>query len=790
MVLFHLSCVALVNHVIIAAILVVSSPFPVGADLVESVWVSREDMDAVSKARLPRYCKGAYLERDYPQPLDIDSSVFPVRAAADRIRHSIGETSDIEGEVIIEQGNRRITTVRAALDERARTVSLAWGALLSEPGIALGSESGQVDLDAGSARFEDADFVLFTPEVRGIADVIHQSKKGLSLENVRFTRCEPGSNTWEVSSGKFTVDDGAVYGHARNALVKIKGVPIFYTPYLRVPVTDARQSGFLFPSLGYSSEDGVDLAFPYYLNLAPNYDATVTPRHISNRGTGLELEFRHKSRFADTELGGAYLANDDTYGRGLSRDDFFLLNPGESFAPADRWLANVHHRGRFGDVSTYVNYTATSDIDYFRDLGVDLEMTSRDHLQQRGDVEYRKGGTMLRISSRRFQMLDDVPEPYRRAPEVYFSYASDLVGALGWSLESTWSSFDRPNEPFSGYARVVGRRVHIEPRLQLPMSRSWGFLTFGAGYRYTAYDLRDVPVGGDTKPERGVAFGDFDAGLYFERDVEVGKSALIQTFEPRLYYLYQSFEAQDTLPSFDSWRLGFSFSQIFRDNRFSGLDRIGDANQLGVGFTNRLIRPETGTEILRFNFGTIVYFDDRRVTLAGTPTDADMYSSSEIVGDIVAWLGSRFVLTSNFTWDPLDAEEDEAAFSLRYRRDNRRIFNIGHRFHRGSQIDQSNVAFVWSLSRHWSAIGRWNYNFKLDRTNEVFFGFEYANCCWQARILYSRFTESPGNSLVGQTKEDEGVLFQFVFRGMAGLGTRVESLIARGVTGYLRETRQ
>lgn len=778
------------NQVIIAAIFIALSSFPVGADLLESVWVPLEDMDVASKARLPGYCKGAYLERDYPHPLEIDSSAFPVSAVADRIRHSIGETSDIEGEVIIEQGNRRITTVRAELDETARTVNLSWGSLLTEPGIALGSESALFNLDDGSTSLENADFVLFAPEVRGTADVIHHSKKGLSLENARFTRCEPSSNTWEISSGKFTVDDGAVYGHARNALVKIKGLPIFYTPYLRVPVTDARQSGFLFPSLGYSSEDGVDLGIPYYLNLAPNYDATVTPRYISNRGTGLELEFRHKIHFADTELSGAYLPNDDAYGGEFSRDDFVLLNPGGSFAPSDRWLANIHHRGRFGDVSTYVNYTATSDIDYFRDLGADLEMTSRDHLQQRVDVEYRRGGTMLRISSQRFQMLNDLPEPYRRAPEVYLSHASDLLGPLGWSLETIWSSFDGPNEWIPGYPRMVGERVHIEPRLQLPLSRSWGFLTFGAGYRHTAYDLRNVPARVNTKPERGVAFGDLDAGLYFERDVKVGKRALIQTLEPRLYYLYQSFEEQDKLPLFDSWKLGFSFSQIFRDNRFSGLDRIGDANQLGIGFTNRLIRPETGTEILRLNFGTIAYFDDRRVTLVGTPTKADMYSSSEIVGDVVAWLGSRFILTSNFTWDPLDAEEDEAAVSLRYRRDNRRIFNIGHRFHRDSRIDQSNVAFVWSLSRHWSAIGRWNYSFKLDRTNEVFFGFEYANCCWQSRILYSRFREYPGNSLVGQAKEDEGVLFQFVFRGMAGFGTRVESLIARGVTGYLRETRQ
>ena len=220
----------------------------------------------------------------------------------------------------------------------------------------------------------------------GFAERLSRAANGdIRADNTVMTRCLPDDGAWSVEGKQVDIGAGSRYGEVRDAVLRVAGVPVMYTPYLRFPTTDERQSGFLFPSFGFSDEDGTDIAVPYYFNLAPNYDATVTPRYLSERGAMLEVEGRHlargKGQFADTVIGGAFLASDDLYDGNLSRDEFEEAGLSGRFRPDDRWLASIQHQGRIGDFRTLIDYTEVSDLDYFRDLGTNLEVTSQSETQ-------------------------------------------------------------------------------------------------------------------------------------------------------------------------------------------------------------------------------------------------------------------------------------------------------------------------------------------------------------------------------------------------------------------------
>ena len=769
------------------------------ADVAAAHWAPRAALSAAAAARLPVWCEGAYLERDYPQPLSSDAAAHPIAARANRVRYKPDGGAELEGGVVLEQGNRRLAGERVSLRDAGSVAALPAGAALSEPGLALAAAAAELNLTRQEGHLQDARFVWFAPAFRGGAASAARRGATTRLEEARLTRCDPGVDTWELAAAEVSVTAGEAFARARGVALKVKGVPVFYAPRLRIPWSDERQSGFLFPNLSASGDNGIDLGVPYYLNLHPQYDATVTPRYIERRGAGLEIEARALNRFARTTVGGAVLADD------ALRREAVRSSGGAGSTSArnnrSRWLANIDSRARFGAFSARIDYAAVSDIDYFRDLGTDLAITSRPFLTRFAAARFDRGRFSAGIGGLGFQWLSPRAEPYRRVPEIDASYVGGTLGPLDWSVAGAWTAFDRPQargNGAGGLAAVTGRRLHLEPTARLPLTRTWGFLNLGAGYRYTRYDLDGAaPTAAnmaepfDANPRRRIAFGDIDAGLFFEREANWRGVALVHTLEPRLYYLRQQFADQSGLPRFDPGEPTFSFEQLFRRNRFSGLDRIGDADQLALGATTRLVDAASGRERLRASLGAIAYFSDRRVALQAIDED-DAHATSPVVGALAARFG-RFDVRADFVWDPADAETDELGLAFQYRRDNRRIFNVGHRKRGSFGIDQSDVSFIWPLGRKWSALGRWSYDFDVRRTNEVFAGLEYATCCWQARAVYRRFVASRGVALNGldpaAADEDEGVLLQFVFRGLADVGGRLESALARGIKGYRREPR-
>lgn len=763
-------------------------------DLARDFWEPRTELSAERLALLPAFCAGAYRQVAFPHPRGTDSGSFPITAQAASAAYDLDGDVVLVGDVHLEQGNRSADAARVTLDHGTRDAMLSGGVQIIEPGLVMRGERAEVNLDTRAARVEDVQFVLLDSALRGRSDSVARDTAGdLYMDRGTFTRCEPGNRNWRVSARSVEVEEGEVFGTARHAVLRVREVPVLYTPYMRFPVSDERQSGWLFPNFGYSETDGIDVSLPYYFNLAPNYDATLMPRYIAERGEGLEGEFRHLSGWQETTLRGGFLYRDERFDGELDREDFDrLLAAGEiggDFEPEDRWLYAIDHEGRIGRVTTRIDYTAVSDRDYFRDLGSDLGVSSEIELERRGEIRYASGGLFMNLWAQRFQRLDEGRiDPYQRLPQLDVGYTRRLLGPLEGSLGASFVSFDRDNDDLTGVNAIVGNRLHVEPRLRLPLSAPWGFLTFTGGYRYTGYDLRDVPDTVDEDPVRRIGMGSAHGGLFFDRPLRLFGADLVQTLEPQVYYLYQAFSDQSALPRFDASVLTFGYSQLFRDNRFTGIDRIGDANQAAVGVTTRFVDARSGREYVRASLGEIVYFRDRRVTLAGAPGEAESRSSSALAGELSARLPGAWSLTGTVVWDPHENQVDEGAVALQYRRDNRHIFNAGYRKRVQGDIAQSDLSLYWPVSRHFGVIARWNYDFDSGRTIEGFGGIEYNDCCWQIRVMARRFLDSPTGRDLDLVEADNGVFLQVVFKGLAGVGGKVESMLQRGIRGYRSET--
>lgn len=766
---------------------------PLAPDLPASLFVLRSDLPADQSAALPPFCYGDYVLPPFPLPLDADSTAYPLVTEADQIESKLGESVQLEGDVRFTQGNRSVSAGRAHYDSVARQAQLTGGVRITEPTVVLQGEQAHIQIDTKAAELDKAQFLLTDSDYRGHSRKVVRNDAGdLVMHNNRFTRCEPGNDSWRLDAKTLTIRNGEIFGTARNAVLRVKGVPVFYTPYIQFPVSDDRQSGFLFPGMGYSGEDGIDLALPYYLNLAPNYDATVVPRYMSERGAGLDGEFRLLSNSQNLVIGGGLLPKDDIYNGKLSKKNFAELFPNDTFKSADRWLLSVDQVGRLGPAYTNIDYTEVSDRDYFRDLDTDFGLSSEIQLERRGEVNYSAGSFRTRLWAQDFQRLDEIQvDPYARLPELTADY-DRAFGLLQFNFNTQAALFDRDTDNVSGIDALTGERFHVRPSLKLPFTWPFGHLTLASNYSFTQYNLKqDRRLGGvrvdDLSPDRSLATGSIDGGLVFERDLVFRGSELTQTLEPRVFYLYRGYENQDQLPLFDTGELTFTYSQLFREDRFAGLDRLNDANQVSAGVTSRFLDRKTGTEHLRMSIGQIKYLRNRRVSLYGLSSPDLKQTTSAVASELEARFAKYWWVGGGVVWDPNDNQFDESSAFIQYRRDNAKILNVGYRQRVLENIQQTDLSMYWPVTRHYSLMGRWNYDLKSDRTIEAFAGIEYNDCCWQVRVMARRFLDSPSGFDFGNIKADKGIFIQFVFKGLAGIGGKTESVLTKGIRGYYTE---
>jgi len=592
---------------------------------------------------------------------------------------------------------------------------------------------------------------------------------------------------------------------------------VFYTPYMYFPIDDRRQTGLLVPSFSYSSDNGTEIETPYYINIAPNYDATLYPRYLSESGLQMEGDFRYLHDDNEGTLTAAFL-NDSDYGE-------------------NRWLYGWQHEGGLQSRwSTEVDYTDISDPFYFQDLNTALDARSGTYVNQRAGLIYRGDGWRFQAAVHGYELATITSvTPYERLPQLRldganwlgdtglrFGYNAEyayfdrnlgsglLTGKDGIQLDSAGQPILTPDENLVGLQRATGHRVVVSPSISYPWRNSWAFITPKLRTQSTYYDLNfDSRAdgfdydGANNTPSSTIPVASLDTGLYFDRATSWFGRNLRQTLEPRAFYLYAADEDQDDQPLFDTNQNTFSYSSLFRDNRFSGNDRVADANQLSLGLTSRALEAN-GTERARASFGQVFYFRDRNVQLLdtdGVARDADKSSSSAYAAEAMYQVSDAWRVNADVIWDPDDSTSDAGSVFAHYQPEPRKVLNMGYRYRNNintynaltgafqrdpdSRIDQSDLSFMWPLNPQWSLIGRWQHDFDQDRTLEAFGGLEYDSCCWKLRVINRYWVDYNEFESVATDDANRGIFLQLVLKGLGSVsGNEVDSLLDDGIPGY------
>ena len=666
----------------------------------------------------------------------------------------------LQGHVIGRRGGQQLSTDRMQYNADTDRAQVDGNVRYQSGGRVLEGDSATLRLNEDSGKISPARFWFTDQHIRGEAESVYLEGSTVThLESALFTTCAEGSNDWLLKASSLRLDTEANEGIARHARIKFMHVPIFYFPYLSFPLA-GRKTGFLVPSIGETSVAGTEVSVPWYWNIAPQRDATLTPRFMARRGVLMEGEFRFLTEHSRGQLDLAHLSNDRVFDE--DRSAVKLTHKSE---PATGWRTGVDYR--------YV-----SDEDYLDDFGSELSTTSETHLERRGEVNYRAANWSANLLLQGYQTLDEtLPKasyPYQRLPQFRLN-TSDWSGPAGLSL-----GFSAEAVRFQRDEGVVGSRYDMQPYISWPLRGAPGFLVPKLMLRHTQYALKDADPTVDDSPSRTVPIFSLDSSLIFERDLSSWGRAKIQTLEPRLFYLYAPEREQSNLivdelgvsKVFDSSLPLFGFSQMFRNNRFNGGDRVGDANQLTAALSTRFFN-EKGKELLSMSLGRILYFRDRKVTLPGGQIETD--AASDWVAELKSHWTQRMSSRASLQWNKEDEELERGTLDWRYQKDQRRVLRYGYRFERES-LKQFDAAFMWPIASRWNLVGRWLHSVRDHVTLETLKGVQYESCCWAISLVQRDFR-------VHTVDEDlsQSIWLQLELKGLTSVGRKVEDLLARDI---------
>ena len=782
-------------------------------------------------------CAGGYqLHNNKP----IENADTDLRVAADSLAGDLDQQITLSGSVELRQRELLITSPQVELEVDG-VLRFSQGLQLQQPGVIMRGREARwqrAALNQGNAEsgdvleIADAEVVLAENGLRATAEKLARNADGqLLIDGGEFTYCAPGDDGWALSAQQLSLEAQTNQVITRGAVLRIKSVPVLYLPYLKLPMSagDAaktpRQSGFLFPELGYGDEDGLSLGVPYYLNLAPNFDATVQPKLVSNRGTGLAAQLRWMTARQSSQVQGSFLANDDIYNGVMSRrryDQFGGFEQFGAFQPANRWFGNIRHKGRFGAFSTFADYSKLSDRDYLRDLDADFDLardqsfdsTNPMDLQRRAELYYQQNSLAIKLWHQSFQRLDQLALPtYSRSPQLDLTYQRRLSRFWNVRALGSWVQFKRTADdffaPFPEQIQqlepnqgLYGERLHMQPELSYQRRWPGAFVAGAAGFKYTQYSLQqDVLAAeswvGASSPNRQVGYFHVDAGLYFDREFQSGSRSWLHTLEPRALYLRQGYSDQSALPLFDTTTMLLGYNQLFRKERFVGLDRVGDANQLTLGVSTRLLSAQSGQEFGSYSLGKTFYAQKHRVGLRGNLLPRESPSSSVLASELSLRFGSRWQLESQQIWHDETSRWQELGAALYYRADQRRLLSVGARKRLESveypdeALEQVEFFAIWPVSKQISLMGRWHYDVQRSRTVEGFVGMQYDDCCIRVRFLLTQALRSSAYlplSVAGSAdyalRSNQGIAVEFALKGLGVFGSNIDRMLRRGVRGY------
>lgn len=600
-------------------------------------------------------------------------------------------------------------------------------------------------------------------DARGRAErLLFEGQGQYRAQRAEYTTCEPGNDDWYIRSAQLHIDKDRDVGTARDASIVFMGQTILYSPYLSFSLHQQRKSGFLTPHYGSSSKSGTELTVPYYWNIAPNYDATFYPRAMTKRGLQLSGDFR-------------YLEPDF---RGDARLE---LLPGDQQLNQGRYAMFLKHTHALpGGWNGALNLNRVSDGQYFTDLSTSIALTSQTILPQEGTLTrvgaWGTGGNYgFTAQYQRWQTLQTDPlapvtTPYDRRPHLTLAAQHQNVLKTDFDFLGNFVAFDHPT-------LVTGRRLMAYPSLSLPLQSSYAHLIPKMGVHMTHYALdRHTTVLPDAT--RTLPIVTVDTGLVFERNTVLAGQALVQTLEPKLYYVYIPFRDQSLLPNFDSGAQDINMATIFAENQFSGHDRINDANQVTYGVTSRLISSDTGVERLRGALAQRYYFQSQRVTLPGVPPRSDQSSSSDLLAALSGTVALNWVAEAGWQYNTDLSQTQKFNVGIRYRPQPGKILNLVYRDTINS-VRQTDISTQWPLTPQWTALARWNYSLLDARTLEALAGFEYNGGCWALRIVGHRFATATQQA-------STSVFVQLELNGVSRIGSNPMDTLRNNIGGFVR----
>lgn len=668
---------------------------------------------------------------------------------ADWMRHDTPtEVLNAKGSVRIEQGREILQgdTLRYEMATDRGHMDRPRYLLMSVP------ETGPVN--SSNAR-------TVQTEGRGSAErLLFEGPGQYRVENASYTTCEPGNDAWYLRANQLDIDRGRDVGTARNASIVFFDVPIFYSPYLTFSLHEQRKSGFLTPSYRTSNTTGFEFTTPFYWNIAPDMDATLYPRYMTKRGLQLGGEFRYLNSKGQGDVRAEMLPGDQQIGR-------------------DRWGLFTKHQQKLGDHwNSLVNINRVSDGTYFTDLSTQVAVTSQVYLTN--DLTLARSGTWgdggtygFSAFAQRWQTLQSDPlvplvAPYNREPQL----------TLNAQRLTRWGDFDMLGS-FTSFAHnslVNGKRTVINPSFSVPLQNSYAHVTPKAGVHMSHYAIGKNNTGGLPDTTRTLPIVSVDSGLVFEREMETRGQKLIQTLEPKAYYVYIPYKDQSRLPNFESGLQDINFATIFTENQFSGHDRINDANQLTLGASTRFIDPETGIERLRAALAQRYYFEPQQVTLPGVPPRASDSNSSDLLAAIGGNIAKNWTGDAGWQYNTDLKQTQKFNIAARYQPQAGKVVNLAYR-ETVNTLQQVDLSTQWPIDGRWTAVGRWNFSLKDNRTLEALAGVEYSDRCWALRIAAHRFATTTAST-------STSIFIQLELSGMSRIGNDPLDVLRRNISGY------
>ena len=676
-----------------------------------------------------------------------------------------------EGDVDLRSPSRQILTdwmlYEFAIDTikaKGNVVLRSWQDLVTGPEL-------EYRRDTQTGFMKQPNFVLGLYKGRGKAEeLLFTGPDKYRVLRGNYSTCVGESPAWRLEVGQLDIDETTGVGVARDARVYLGPLPIAWLPQFSFPLKNDRKSGFLAPTYGTSGNRGLDIQLPYYFNLAPNYDATLTPRLMTKRG----MLFNGQARYIfDTPLGTA-----------VGQWDGELL-PKDRLSDSTRDAINIRHTQMFTpNLTLAINYNHVSDARYFVDLADFVSITSITTLPRDATLTYRKADWTFTAKAQRFQTLQDpaalVLPPYDKVPQLSAEspeYRPFADQRFELKLSSDITRFEYPNA-----ALPSGYRAYAFGTMAWKYETPGAFLTPKVGLHVTRYDLI-----GDFDDYRNstrvVPIASIDGGLRFERNSSIFGKSFIQTLEPRAMFSYIPYRDQRETPVFDTALADFNYLQLFSENRYVGQDRMGDTQHLSLGVTSRWLDPDSQKERLRVTLGERFYFNNQQVTLGETARDRN---SSDVLISAQGRVTDALFVEANAQYNASEGQTERYALGLRYSPERSKTLNINYRAIRelavqsgsGSvRVKQVDIAAQWPIYRGVYGVGRLNYSIADRRLTEGIFGIEFDGCCYVVRAVVQRLTTST-------TTATNTFFLQLELNGLGRIGSNPLDVLKRNVPGY------